>query len=165
MAAGLAGTDLTLGPDCGYVDGVDGLLQFDSRTGAGARRSAVDAGDVARGAAVGVRSVEAEAGVRWSLRLVLRVLVASAWAGLLVLAGVWCWSNLSGRLPTAAGLCRVMGLTLVAMGQFVFAAVVADRLCPGASGWLRTPTQVIAGATYLLGLVLLLLMLAGVIRQ
>jgi hypothetical protein len=137
---------------------VAGVIHLaDGRGGAGGSTETVSVGLSARG--------DAAPRVTWTLRLVLRVLVASAWAGLLVLAGVWCWSDLSGRLPTAAGLCRVMGLTLIAMGQFVFAAVVADRLCPGASAWVRTPTQVIAGATYLVGLVLLLLMLAGVIRQ
>lgn len=148
----------TARPDSGYVDGVAGVIHFaDQRGGEDGSREPGPVASSPRG--------EAVPRVTWTVRLALRVLVASAWAGLLVLAGVWCWADLSGRLPTAAGLCRVMGLTLIAMGQFVFAAVVADRLCPGASAWVRTPTQVIAGTTYLVGLVLLLLMLAGVIRQ
>lgn len=67
------------------------------------------------------------------LSLAILVPAATAWAGCLVIAGLWLVFNV--RLAGWPGL--LGGLSAVAAGQFVFMAAVADRLFPN-PGWNRT---------------------------
>lgn len=101
----------------------------------------------------------------------LRMAVASAWSGMLVLAGLVALLDFADRVEGAAwagggrarALCMGAGATLVLMGQFVFAALVADRLFPRASPLLRIGFQGLTGAAFVAGLVVLALLLAGVL--
>jgi hypothetical protein len=97
--------------------------------------------------------------------LPVRVLLATLWAGLLVLAGLELIFNLGERLPGAGRIGLVAGITSVAMGQFVFAALVADRLAPRAWEPVRFSVQALSGAVYVVGLCLLVMMLFGVLGR
>lgn len=100
-------------------------------------------------------------GVRLTMPLACRVALGSLWAGLLVLVGLWLLTEWAARLESARGVCVLAGVTAVAMGQFVFAALVADRLFPGASIWARGAVQGLSGAVYVAGGLLLVMVLIG----
>ncbi len=87
-----------------------------------------------------------------SMGLVLRVAVAGAWAGLLVLVGLWLVLDWAVRAPGFAIPCRLGGVTLIAMGQFVFAALVADRLFPGVWPGVRLAVEGASALTFLIGI-------------
>lgn len=79
-------------------------------------------------------------------------LLGTAWSGGLIVAGLWlCWTA-PGRWPMFAAPMVCAGLTLLAMGQFVFLSLVADRAFPelgrGVGRWIE--------------LCLLVLVLAGI---
>jgi hypothetical protein len=114
-----------------------------------------------------VREAWGERGVRSAFNpwLPVRVLLATLWAGLLVLAGLELAFHLGERLPGSGRLGVVAGITSAAMGQFVFATLVADRLVPRAWAPVRLSVQVISGAVYVVGLILLVMMLLGVLRR
>lgn len=95
------------------------------------------------------------------LRLVLRVLLATGWAGLLVLAGLWSIAVGTERLPALGQGWWVLGLTAVSMGQFVFAVLVADRLFPHASVRLTMAVEGTAAAAFLSGLVVMVIWVIG----
>ena len=65
-------------------------------------------------------------------------IVATLWAGSLVVLGLWLVFSLAPMWSMFALPAVLSGLTAVVMGQFVFAYLVADRLFPGAAriiGW------------------------------
>jgi hypothetical protein len=67
--------------------------------------------------------------------------LGTGWACGLVLAGLWlCWSA-PGRWPMFTPALVCAGLTLLAMGQFVFLSLVADRVFPelgrGVGRWIE----------------------------
>jgi hypothetical protein len=70
---------------------------------------------------------------RARVRLWLRLGLASLWAALLALVGLWAVTLGPQRLPGLGTGWWLLGLTALAMAQFVFAALVADRLFPQAS--------------------------------
>ena len=68
-------------------------------------------------------------------------LMGTTWAGGLVLSGLWlCWTA-PGRWPMFGPPLVCAGLTLLAMGQFVFLSLVADRVFPelgrGVGRWIE----------------------------
>lgn len=67
--------------------------------------------------------------------------LGTVWAAGLVVAGLWlCWTA-PGRWPMFAAPLACAGLTLLAMGQFVFLSLVADRAFPelgrGVGRWIE----------------------------
>lgn len=68
-----------------------------------------------------------------------------------------------GRFPAFGGACLVAGLTLVAMAEFVFASLVADRLFPSASRGLSGFVQMVTGAVFVCGAAVMAIMLAGAV--
>lgn len=96
--------------------------------------------------------------------LVLRVVLATLWAGLLCVAGLWVMVDWTDRFPAYRWACLIGGGTALAMGQFVFAALVADRLFPRVNPWVSWSIQGVSGLVYVVGLVVLGLLLTGVIR-
>lgn len=65
-------------------------------------------------------------------------LVATVWAGALVVAGLWLVFSAGPRWPMFSVPAALGGWTAVAMGTFVFMFLVADRLFPKAGrtiGW------------------------------
>jgi len=96
--------------------------------------------------------------------LVLRVVLATLWAGLLCVAGLWVMVDWTDRFPAYRWACLIGGGTALAMGQFVFAALVADRLFPRVNPWVSWSIQGVSGLVYVAGLVVLGLLLTGVIR-
>ncbi|GIW73713.1 MAG: hypothetical protein KatS3mg103_0235 [Phycisphaerales bacterium] len=66
-------------------------------------------------------------------------LVASAWAGALVVAGLWLVFTAGPRWPMFSVPATLGGWTAMAMGMFVFMFLVADRVFPIAGrtiGWM-----------------------------
>lgn len=66
-----------------------------------------------------------------------RVLLGTLWGGVLVVCGLWLVGGPRGLMPSAwngahggAASAWWAGVACLAAGQFVFLAVVADRLCP-----------------------------------
>ncbi|MBL0870914.1 MAG: hypothetical protein IBJ18_10100 [Phycisphaerales bacterium] len=96
--------------------------------------------------------------------LVLRVVLATLWAGLLCVAGLWVMVDWTDRFPAYRWACLIGGGTALAMGQFVFAALVADRLFPRVNPWVSWSIQGVSGLVYVAGLAVLGLLLTGVIR-
>ncbi len=96
--------------------------------------------------------------------LVLRVVLATLWAGLLCVAGLWVMVDWIDRFTAYRWACLIGGGTALAMGQFVFAALVADRLFPRVNPWVSWSIQGVSGLVYVVGLVVLGLLLTGVIR-
>ncbi|CAN5846037.1 hypothetical protein BH11PLA1_BH11PLA1_14320 [soil metagenome] len=96
---------------------------------------------------------------RW---LALRFALATVWAWLLSFGGVWALLEWPARFPAYRGACIVGGVTALAMGAFVFAALVADRAFPAASRWASWAVQVAAGGVFTVGLAGLALVLSGV---
>lgn len=96
------------------------------------------------------------------ISLAILVPAATAWAGCLVVAGLW----LALDVRAAGGPGLLGGLAAVAAGQFVFMAAVADRLFPN-PGWNRT-IWLVEMATFLaagvLGVAAALLFLRGAWR-
>jgi hypothetical protein len=89
-------------------------------------------------------------------------MLASTWAGVLVLAGVWAITAGVDRLPALRGFWLAGGVTVIAMGQFVYAVLVADRLFPHARAWVRWPFECATGLVYVGGLAVLGAKLTGV---
>ncbi len=94
--------------------------------------------------------------VRSRVSLVLRLVFATLWAGALVLMGLTLLLDWAGRYPSSGVLCRVLGVTLIAMGELVFAALVADRVFPRAAVGVRLGVQGLAALTFVGGLGVLL---------
>jgi hypothetical protein len=66
--------------------------------------------------------------------LIVRVVAATAWAGVMVLSGLWIVFILPEQLPRVnPTLSAAAGLAIAAGGQFVFMILVADRVYPRAS--------------------------------
>lgn len=64
--------------------------------------------------------------------------LASCWAGAMVIAGLWLVRDAPPRWPAAAVPAALGGVALVAMGLFLFLTLVADRWFPDAGrrvGW------------------------------
>ena len=83
---------------------------------------------------------------RWNSAAVM--LLGAVWALVLVASG-WgatAWSSPPPYLSTTS--VRLGGLTMIAMGQFVFLAVVCDRLFPD-SGRTVAAGEVISGGAFL----------------
>ncbi len=84
--------------------------------------------------------------------LIARVVLASAWALVMGVGGVWAAVEWPGRLdPSYKTFCIVGGLTSLAIGEFVFVALVADRLFPRASPWLSWSVEALAALAFLAG--------------
>ena len=94
-------------------------------------------------------------------RLAARVVLASAWAALLALAGLWSIGIGAQRLPALGRGWHVFGLTALCMGQFVFAALVADRLFPHASVRLAMAFEATAAVGFIAGLVVMAVWIIG----
>ena len=87
------------------------------------------------------------------IKLVLRLVLATVWAGLMVVAGI---AAVRLRLPETIPLARlapVAGFTAIAAGQVVFSALVCDRLCPHADTRLTGAVQLVSGVALTGGLV------------
>jgi hypothetical protein len=123
----------------------------------------VGEGALARAQRAGSAS-SADVTPRVNVRLLGRVVLATAWAGLLVLAGLELCFTWAQRFPSARGLCVLGGVTVLAMGQFVFASLVADRLFPKARLWVAGAVQFLVGVMYVGGVLLLVLMLTGAMK-
>lgn len=96
--------------------------------------------------------------------MLLRIMLATAWSGLLCLGGLWILLEWPNRFPSYRTVCIVGGITGLAMGQFVFAALVADRLLPKTNLWVSWGVEGVAALVYAVGLVWLAMWLSGVIR-
>lgn len=96
-----------------------------------------------------------------TLKLAVRVTLATGWAALLALSGLWAMTTGVERFPGSSWAWTVGGVTVLAMGQFVFCAVVADRLCPQADWRVSGTVLGVCGLVYVGGLVMLLGMLMG----
>ncbi|MDX2118053.1 MAG: hypothetical protein SFY96_07725 [Planctomycetota bacterium] len=79
--------------------------------------------------------------------------LATLWAGLLVVLGMWVMFSLSQRMPLLAPVLQCGGLAAVAGGQFVFMAWVADRLLPGAARRVVGPLEVFSFLVFVGGLI------------
>jgi hypothetical protein len=87
------------------------------------------------------------------LYLALRVAINTAWAGVLVLVGLWLATfSLPLRVQEAMIVhkpaVQVLGVLLIAMGQYVFACLVADRLFPKADRVICGAIEVLTAAVY-----------------
>jgi len=70
------------------------------------------------------------------ITLMLRLGLGTIWAGVLCLTGIMAFAELPARFAAAGLECRLAGIGVFALGQFVFAVVVADRLFPrAAAAW------------------------------
>jgi hypothetical protein len=65
------------------------------------------------------------------IRMWTRIVVASAWAGSLVILGLWLLAEGRVWLPIRGVSCTFGGLASIAAGIFLFMALVSDRLVPG----------------------------------
>lgn len=86
--------------------------------------------------------------VRRSVSLAAVCVAAGAWAGTMVLTGLWFLFSapLQGSIfPRATS--DFAGITLVFMGQFTFLKMVADRVFPGAH---RTLTSTLEAGCFLM---------------
>lgn len=99
--------------------------------------------------------------LRW--RLVVRTVLATAWAALLALCGLLAITDWTARFPGFAVGCVVAGVTLIAMAEFVFAVLVADRLFPGSSRVVSGGVQAASAATFILGAAYLAANLIGAV--
>lgn len=97
-------------------------------------------------------------------RLLLRILLASLWAAMLTLGGLWVMLEWPIRFPAYRPACLVGGFTAIIAGQFVFCALVADRLYPRANPWVSWSIQGLTGFGFIFGIVSLSLLLLGVFR-
>jgi hypothetical protein len=95
------------------------------------------------------------------LALLTRIALATFWALLLCLGGLGLIFDWAAKFPAAAWDCRLAGVTLLCFGQFVFIAVVADRLWPRASPRVTWPVHLTLGLFALLGLGILLAGMIG----
>ncbi|MBL8760661.1 MAG: hypothetical protein JNL50_05095 [Phycisphaerae bacterium] len=91
----------------------------------------------------------------------LRAAAATAWAGTLLLTGLWIAMNGPTRWPVPRELCLVGGLSLLAGGQFLFLVLVADRVFPRASSRVVWAVEVVLFAAFVLGLGATLYLLGG----
>lgn len=70
---------------------------------------------------------------------------AAAWAWVMVALGLVSLTEWSGAFPLTRGLFGIGGVMLIAAGEFVFAALVADRVFPRASRRLTGGFELAAG--------------------
>jgi len=87
-----------------------------------------------------------------SASLTVFTALATMWAGVLVVLGMWVMFSLSQRMPVLAPVLQSGGLAAVAGGQFVFMAWVADRLLPGAARRVVGPLEVLCFLVFVGGL-------------
>lgn len=80
---------------------------------------------------------------RW--HVVALLILGTLWAGLLVVGGSLLPSILSRAWPAAGAAALLLGLTVIAAGEYVFLTVVADRVFPRAS------RRAVSGAELTLG--------------
>lgn len=81
--------------------------------------------------------------------LVLSICVLTAWSAILVLVGLWLASTAFPLVPLYQNqpmAFRVGGVLLIAMGQYVFALLVADRLCPKADRFICGSIEALTAA-------------------
>ncbi|MGH7132390.1 MAG: hypothetical protein ACREJO_10645 [Phycisphaerales bacterium] len=94
--------------------------------------------------------------------LIVRIGLATLWAGLLVFSGLWAIGEWSWRFHEIRGACLLFGATLIAMGLFVFTALVADRLFPGADRRITGAVEGLCALASFAGVGLILLRIFGV---
>ncbi len=82
---------------------------------------------------------------RWMWRGFFLVF-AAAWAWLMLVVGLLLITDWSARMPPLRGWGVVLGAVLLAGGQFVGAAMVADRLFPRADRRLSIGVEAVSGA-------------------
>ncbi len=93
--------------------------------------------------------------------LITRIVLATSWALLLGVGGVWVALEWPSRVPGNPKIWTVGGVTSVALGQFVFAALVADRLFPRANPWVSWTLQALSALAFGIGLLMLGLLVRG----
>ncbi|MBX9736585.1 MAG: hypothetical protein K2X32_06630 [Phycisphaerales bacterium] len=93
--------------------------------------------------------------------LITRIVLATSWALLLGIGGVWVALEWPSRMPGNPKIWTVGGVTSVALGQFVFAALVADRLFPRANPWVSWTGQLLSILAFGVGLIVLVSMATG----
>lgn len=79
--------------------------------------------------------------------------VATAWAGALVVAGLWLVFSAGPRWPMFSEAATLGGWTAMAMGTFVFMFLVADRVFPKGGRLVGWVCEVALVALFCLGLV------------
>lgn len=94
--------------------------------------------------------------------IILRVGLASLWAGLLVFSGLWAIGDWSWRFHEFRTGCLLVGGMLIAMGLFVFAALVADRLFPEADRRVTGAVEGVCALAAFAGFGLVVLRILGV---
>jgi hypothetical protein len=70
--------------------------------------------------------------------LAVLTIAGGVWAGAVGLAGLWVLLSATARWPAHIGPLVLVGVTFLAMSQFIFSYFVADRLFPGMGrriGW------------------------------
>lgn len=82
----------------------------------------------------------------------VRAVAATAWAGTLLLTGMWVAMNGPDRWPVPKELCLLGGVALLSGGQFLFLVLVADRMFPRASSRLVWMVEVLLFAAFVGGL-------------
>lgn len=83
------------------------------------------------------------------------------WAGALVIAGVRMLLWRGGEAPPMTDVLLWAGVTAIIAGEFVFMALVADRVVPGMRGRLRELPQLIVGGMCMAGISWSLFLLFG----
>ncbi len=78
--------------------------------------------------------------------------IATVWAGSLSLGGIWLMMVGPRRLPSLTLACWMGGLAAIAAGQFIFEALVADRLFPSASKKLSLTAEFSSFLAFVFGL-------------
>jgi hypothetical protein len=70
--------------------------------------------------------------------LAVLTIAGAVWAGAAGLAGLWLLHSATSRWPGHDAPLILVGVSFLAMGQFIFSYFVADRMFPGAGrriGW------------------------------
>lgn len=80
-------------------------------------------------------------------------LVATPWAGALVVAGLWLVFSAGPRWPMFSEAATLGGWTAIAMGTFVFMFLVADRVFPRAARAMGWACEVVLVALFCIGFV------------
>jgi hypothetical protein len=87
--------------------------------------------------------------LRSNPRLFTLLVLATLWAGALVVGGLWAMGPYADEYPTHAPVSRQVGLGLIFAGNFVFAYLVADRLFPRASKRVTWVVEGLCGACFI----------------
>ncbi len=98
----------------------------------------------------------------WAGRTLLAV-CGTAWAGLMVVGGLWAMTEWTARFPTLTRPLVLGGLMFVGMGEFVFAVIVADRLIPGVSQRVSGAVELTAGLIWGTVFVVFIVLVAGAV--